>query len=254
MEKQFKLKPEEIERLVPDIGFAFATDKITVDGNVVDFMVRQQPDREDDSGWVFYGGDETQEYIDDPDNTSIFSVNTIANYDPDIIEFLTYPPGTEIERNSEGNLQIISANPEQPDVVFLHPVDQGHFQVTRSWGFNVSGRMLRRFDNGSIVIWRPGFTIWLETYTSSKRTAEENLSEMIERISPEKQQFEKQSSNGIHKARYFLKEEADGKYQDSAYIFGYCESEGINLSIYFDDPQHVSEIEKIWNTLEHMRS
>jgi len=104
MKKKFYLHSDQIEPLVPDIGFAFATDVITVDGKRVDYMVRQQPDREGDSGWMFYGGGETQEYVDDPNNTSIFNVNTIANYDPEIIGFLTYPPGTEIERNNEGKV------------------------------------------------------------------------------------------------------------------------------------------------------
>ena len=181
MEKKFKLKPSEIQRLVPEIGFALATDKITVDGNIVEYMVRSTPDRKDDSGWIFYGGGETQEYIDDPNNTSLVSVNTIANYDPDIIEFLTYPPGTEIERNKEGRLQVISKDVEKPDVIFFYPVEKGHVQVTQSWGFSIAHNMLRRFDHGSLVIWRPGFTIWLEAYGSSGMSAEESMDRIVSR-------------------------------------------------------------------------
>ncbi len=101
MGKSFKLKPDQIERLVPDIGFAYATNMITVDGEKVDYMVRQQTDREGDSGWIFYGGGETREYMDDSNNTSLLSINAIANYDPEIIEFLTYPPGTEKETKKD---------------------------------------------------------------------------------------------------------------------------------------------------------
>jgi hypothetical protein len=54
------------------------------------------------SGWAFMSGTETQAYLDDPSNTAIYSVNTIANYDPDIISFLNAPRGTAFERKAPG--------------------------------------------------------------------------------------------------------------------------------------------------------
>lgn len=75
-----------------------ATDKITVDGEKVDFMYREHPDFETDSGWRFLSGTETQEYADDADNWAIYDVNTIANYDASIIDYLNSPIGTELER------------------------------------------------------------------------------------------------------------------------------------------------------------
>lgn len=98
MNKNFKLKAEEIADLIPPIGACFATDKITVDGMEVGYMYREKPDREMDSGWRFFSGTEDQEYIDDLSNTTIYSVNTIANYDPAIIPHLDMPYGTHLER------------------------------------------------------------------------------------------------------------------------------------------------------------
>lgn len=46
-------------------------------------------------------GLESDEYLNDPDNLAIYDVNTIANYDPDIIPFLDAPIGSAFERNSE---------------------------------------------------------------------------------------------------------------------------------------------------------
>jgi hypothetical protein len=54
-------------------------------------MYRERPDRPEDSGWWFFAGDEDQAYIDDPKNTGVYAVNTIANYDPDIIPYLKTP-------------------------------------------------------------------------------------------------------------------------------------------------------------------
>ncbi len=96
--KNFKIKADEFVDLVPQMGGCFATDKITVDGLRVGYMYREEPDEKMDSGWRFFSGTEDQEYVDDPNNTMIYNVNTIANYDRAIIPYLDLPFGTELER------------------------------------------------------------------------------------------------------------------------------------------------------------
>jgi hypothetical protein len=97
---KFKLKPEEIKDLIPEMGSCITSDKITVEGFPVGFMYREQPQDENDSGWRFIAGIEDQDYIDDPINSMIFEVNVIANYDPAIIPYLKLPAGSELERES----------------------------------------------------------------------------------------------------------------------------------------------------------
>lgn len=80
------------------MGGCLATDKITIDGLKVGYMYRELPDDETDSGWRFFSGTETQEYVDDAENTMIYDVNTIANYDQAIIPYLDAAFGTELER------------------------------------------------------------------------------------------------------------------------------------------------------------
>ena len=43
-------------------------------------------------------GFETDAYMNDPSNFEVYDVNTIANYDPDIIPFLGSPEGSAFER------------------------------------------------------------------------------------------------------------------------------------------------------------
>jgi hypothetical protein len=97
-EKNFKLSAAEIKQIATGYGACLATDKITIDGELVDFMYREESINEVDSGWRFFSGTETQEYIDDPDNSTFFDINTIANYDEAIIPYLDLPIGTELER------------------------------------------------------------------------------------------------------------------------------------------------------------
>ena len=98
MSKNFKLKPEEIKQLITPMGGCLATDKITVDGLAVNYMYREEAHNELDSGWRSFSGTEDQAYVDNPDNTSVYDVNTIANYDQAIIPYLQLPLGAELER------------------------------------------------------------------------------------------------------------------------------------------------------------
>ncbi len=96
--KKFKLRPDEIRPLSPGHAACLATDLITVEGHEVGYMYREGPDEACDSGWRFFAGTETQEYLDQPKHTSVYDVNTIANYDPQIIPFLDSPIGAVFER------------------------------------------------------------------------------------------------------------------------------------------------------------
>lgn len=100
--KKKKYKNIEIKELVPGMGGCIATDRIIVDGEKVNFMYRQKPDNDIDSGWNFFSGiNEDDDYINNPDNLGVYDVNTIANYDPSIIPFLDSPVNSTFERDQE---------------------------------------------------------------------------------------------------------------------------------------------------------
>ena len=99
-DRVFYLPKEAIDAdVAPGRGSCFATDMITVEGCKVGYMYREPPDNDVDSGWRFFAGVESDEYANDPDNLALYSVNTIANYDPDIIACLDAPVGSAFERD-----------------------------------------------------------------------------------------------------------------------------------------------------------
>lgn len=117
--KVFKLKAEEIKELAPARGSCIATDMITVEGERVGYMYREEPDPENaaDSGWRFFSGTEDDEYANDPSNLQVYDVNTIANYDPEIIPFLDADVPSAFARDAEtGKLVEVEApTGEDPD-------------------------------------------------------------------------------------------------------------------------------------------
>ena len=102
--KTFRLSPDLIGPIAVGHGSCYATDRITVDGAVVGYCYREAPDNDIDSGWRFFAGDESQEYVDDPSNLALYDVNTIANYDAAIVAVLDSPPGSAFERSPSGQL------------------------------------------------------------------------------------------------------------------------------------------------------
>ncbi len=84
----------------------YATDRITVDNRKVGIMYREKPAHPTlDSGWRFLAGDEDEKYMSNIDNMEIFRLNTICNYDPDIIEYLDNPVGSAFYRSKNGEFK-----------------------------------------------------------------------------------------------------------------------------------------------------
>jgi hypothetical protein len=104
MSKKYKLNTDEIKLLIDLPGYCLATDQITVNGNLVGFMYREEPDGPQDSGWRFFSGTESDEEANDPSKVGMFSLNTIANYDGSIIPLLSAGFGRAFARNDHGTL------------------------------------------------------------------------------------------------------------------------------------------------------
>ena len=83
------------------------SDKITKEGWKVGYMYREEPDEgRPDSGWRFLKGDEDEEYMNNSANHHVFALNTICNYDKDIIPYLEMEIGTYLIRTSKNQFVI----------------------------------------------------------------------------------------------------------------------------------------------------
>lgn len=80
----------------------FITKDLLNNNKKIKFMYREQPDNESDSGWRFFSGDETQEYVDDSSNLAYISLlEVIQNIDNSIEKYLIYEKNIAFERNNE---------------------------------------------------------------------------------------------------------------------------------------------------------
>ena len=108
--RNYHVKAENVKPILLDWEGAdgcFATNRITVEGSKVGYCYREQPDGDWDSGWRFTAGDESEAYMDDPNNAGIYKLNTICNDDPDIVPLLITPAPCGFERDENGVFQQI---------------------------------------------------------------------------------------------------------------------------------------------------
>ena len=108
--RNYHVKAEDVKHLLPDWEGAdgcIATNRITVEGCKVGYCYREEPDGGWDSGWRFTAGDESEAYMDDPNNAGIYKLNTICNDDPDIIPLLHTLAPCAFERDENGVFQQI---------------------------------------------------------------------------------------------------------------------------------------------------
>ncbi len=50
-----------------------------------------------DNGWRAIGDKDTQEYLDNPDNSLVVDFNTLANIEPAVLAVYSMPVGTDLE-------------------------------------------------------------------------------------------------------------------------------------------------------------
>ena len=129
--RNYYVKAEDMKNLLPDWDGAngcIATNRITVEGCKVGYCYREKPYGDWDSGWRFTAGDESDAYMDDPNNSGIYGLNTICNDDPDIISLLQAPVNSAFERDENGMFQQIEDwNPdEDSDMDILEQCQKWH--------------------------------------------------------------------------------------------------------------------------------
>jgi hypothetical protein len=101
---------DEVEPSLVDkyIHRCLVSNKILAEGCKVKYLMREESlgeyrDGIVDSGWRILAGDESQEYLDDPENTQFVSLGAVLNQDDTFLELLEEPIGAAFEWLDELN-------------------------------------------------------------------------------------------------------------------------------------------------------
>ncbi len=83
----------------------FVTNKVLYDNAPINYIYRENPMKKDeernyvDTGWRILSGDESDEYIDNPENISFVALGAVLSKDDSFVDLLNSEIGTSFERN-----------------------------------------------------------------------------------------------------------------------------------------------------------
>lgn len=91
----------------------FASNKIFRDKEPVAVLFREAPEVPEDSGWRFFTGTETEEYMASPESMVFVSLGAVLRAGDAFVELLEAPVGSYFELNEEtGQFEAVQPGPE----------------------------------------------------------------------------------------------------------------------------------------------
>lgn len=234
------------------MGGCFMTDRVAVDGLEIGYMYREEPTRPEDSGWRFFSGDESQEYIDDLTHTHVYDVNTAANCDPDIIPYLDTLPPCAFEKVPGAHEYQRVEDPPLDDSEF--PVVGGRHQLTDNWAVIFPRQFKHRIEDDSLVFWRPGITVWTTIWRNDDKTSQqERLDSFRSDASPEAFAAEVFSDGDVTRFAYRLTDRGEDGVVHVLHAYAIGVGGNVLMAIYVDDEGDLELARQIWKSLDETR-
>ena len=101
-----------------EVNFAAFAPLVVASAHVVDpirlpicYACRREPNNQYDSGWNFWSGTETQEFVDIADNFNIYPLNSFLEMDPSLRTIIESPIGAAWERTPGGKWTVVEPSP-----------------------------------------------------------------------------------------------------------------------------------------------
>jgi hypothetical protein len=219
------------------MGFVIATKRVGEEEIPVGFMYREQPMDAQDSGWRIFAGDESQEYVDNADNSDIYSATTILTIDPSIRELLTRPVGSAFERDSP------NAAWKPAEDFSIHAGDEPEILcVGGGWSMEVPAHFERyEEEDGDYVFAGEGRTVRLALWDFSEKTNQEIIDlhkEFIQDREADEQQVLETldlSEAGIARMGFIIQESDEAKTYKVLYGYTIIGREVAHVALYYDD-------------------
>jgi hypothetical protein len=116
------------------------------------------------------------------------------------------------------------------------PVVEGRYQMTKEWSLTLPEKFNRRIEDGDLVIWRPGITMWVTVWGNDKN---ENNGSRLKRIradiSPQAFDIETSKADKVLQLSYRLKEGKEQGAVPAYYCFAVGNSGHVQMAIYLDN-------------------
>jgi hypothetical protein len=140
------------------------------------------------------------------------------------------------------------------------PTVEGEFSLIPHWSFTLPGLFNYRLERTnmepnrevlSIVIWRPGVTIWIEPWNLPKPSATvPRLKHYRDVMSGDAFEIEEQTQGAVVGLSYRLTEDHKGRTVHAYYACGFTEERQLQISIYLDDEADLALAKELWKSIK----
>lgn len=116
------------------------------------------------------------------------------------------------------------------------PLLVGRVGITAQWSLQLPRVFKMRMEDGQMVLWRPGFTIWLSAWNNdTKQSAKARYKDLVQTASDSRYGESTQKHKGRLYFAYRINEQADDNRAPAFQGFAIDKHGHLQLGIYFDD-------------------
>jgi len=131
------------------------------------------------------------------------------------------------------------------------PIIEGEYQITKTWSISLDQKYNRRIEDGSMVIWRPGVTVWLIAWgNDDNKSIQERINNTKIDISNKAYNYLEKIDNNVGKIRYFLKEVENSNSQIGLNGLLFNKNGHLQVSIYYDKSSDESLVKKLFDSIK----
>jgi hypothetical protein len=136
------------------------------------------------------------------------------------------------------------------------PVVSGEYPMTAEWTIALPGKFKRRIEDGSLVLWRPGLTAWIEVWRNDQRQSErQRLRQIRADSAPTRFDEIEEHENGLLRYAFRLAEPAEDARAAAVYCFAIGATGHVQMAVYFDQESEAEVALGMWRTVrEHAAS
>lgn len=115
------------------------------------------------------------------------------------------------------------------------PLVEGRHQLTAQWSLELPGQFARRIEEGSLVLWRPGLTLWLDAFGNNHRTSRsQRLREIRADVSERATNIREVADNKVMRLIYRLSDTNASGPVEAVYAFTFSDDGHLQMAGYFD--------------------
>lgn len=130
------------------------------------------------------------------------------------------------------------------------PIVEGVYRLTEKWSITLPGPFNRRIEDGDLVLWRPGLTMWIAVWGNDEReTTSARLEWLRGDASEEAYDFLEEEDGGLLRFSYRLAEESEDDRADALYCFAIADESHVQMAVYFDREQDLETAQALWRSL-----